>query len=192
MADAALTARDPFAGLDAGFEIGDVTAAPYDIGPSLVIAPYRDRLAAASAAVEAAIGAGLPEAGRWIDLGEDRPRLIWHQAESWLCLAGTSELDGLEAALKAGDLAQCRRQEGAWAVMSLRGPAAADLVARLTSLDLREAAFGPGQVAACELAHMPGLVVRGNWGYGLWVPRSYAGTLAGELREGAQRLARRG
>jgi glycine cleavage system aminomethyltransferase T len=52
----------------------------------------------------------------------------------------------------------------ALAVFALVGPKAADLLAGLTSIDLRPRRFGNEATAPCTVAHVPGMLHRRDWG----------------------------
>lgn len=52
----------------------------------------------------------------------------------------------------------------ALAAFALVGPRAADVLARLTSIDLRSRTFGDETAASCTVAHVHGTIYRHDWG----------------------------
>lgn len=78
------------------------------------------------------------------------------------------------------------------AAISVTGPAARDVLARMVSIDLRERAFPTGSFATTHMHHMITRVLRddpdGSLGYEIWVMRSYAGDLAELAASHARRL----
>lgn len=179
-----LEARGAFVGLDAAFSIGGVAVAPVAIGVALGIAPLPGKMAAASAAVSAAAGIGLPAVGRYeVAAGA---RVVWMGQDDWTLVAEGEVAAAAEAGLAGAAL--CRWQEGSWAALEVSGTGARAVLARLCGLDLREDAFVPGMVAACEVAHMAGHVLCLDDGFEIWVPRSFAGSLLREVRGAAKRV----
>lgn len=73
-------------------------------------------------------------------------------------------------------------QSDAWCILRLEGDGAADVLARLTPLDLNPAILRPGSCARSLLGHMNALFVRrGADAFEMWVFRSMAGTAVHEL-----------
>ncbi|MBL4812663.1 MAG: sarcosine oxidase subunit gamma, partial [Rhodobacteraceae bacterium] len=100
------------------------------------------------------------------------------------------------AALPATLLAELRPlaavtdQSGAQAMLGLTGAASEAVLARMVAVDLRPAAFAIGQVALCDIGHMPGMVLRTcTQSYELMVMRSMAATLLHEVCDAAKRVA---
>jgi sarcosine oxidase subunit gamma len=76
-----------------------------------------------------------------------------------------------------------------WDRLEIRGPAARELMARAVTLDLREAAFPEGSVAATGHRHVAVTVIRPEGGgYDLLVPRSHGKSFAEALARQAARL----
>ena len=78
-----------------------------------------------------------------------------------------------------------------WAVAELQGPGAEDVLARLAPVDLRDAAFKPGQTLRSQLRDMPASITRTETGFLLMVYRSMAATLVRELRRAMEAVASR-
>lgn len=168
MAD--LMARTPFEGL-LPLRHGDVDAAEWQPGAITSVAPLKGREAAVSAHLGDVVGIGLPPIGRWAAKGE--ATLAWAGLDLWFLLG---PLPGEIAGAATTD------QSDAWACVTLSGPGARDVLARLTPIDLRDGAFAPGQAARTMLGHMACVLVRLEAErYGLMVFRSMAGTAAHEL-----------
>ncbi|MEM6306971.1 MAG: sarcosine oxidase subunit gamma family protein [Pseudomonadota bacterium] len=81
-------------------------------------------------------------------------------------------------------------QSDAWTVVDVTGAMARDVLARLTPMDLRDAAFPVGAAARTELQHMQGCVIRiGGDQYRLMVFRSMAHTLVHDLKTAMESVA---
>ena len=65
------------------------------------------------------------------------------------------------------------------------------MLARLVPIDLDPAAFPPGSAARSMLGHVPLLLVNGDDGFELLVPRSYARTAVEELATAMRGVAAR-
>lgn len=147
------------------------------------LAPYRGRVAALSAALQAAHGLTWPSPGR-ITQGAGA-RALWFGREMAL-LIGPEPAAGLAAHAALTD------QSDAWAVVQLAGPRAVDVLARLCPLDLRAAVLAPGHTARSEVAHMAASVSRlapETWQ--IMVFRSMAGTLVHEIETAMRRVLAR-
>ena len=76
--------------------------------------------------------------------------------------------------------------------MRLAGADAADVLARLTPIDLRESQFKRGHTARTELAHMMASITRlGPQSYQIMVFRSLANTLVHDLKTAMKSVAAR-
>ena len=134
-------------------------------------------LAGHADAVRGAFG-GWPEPNRWIDA--DGRRLAFSGRGQAFVLG---ELPGgLEGAAVAA-------QSDAWCRVHLSGPAAAEVLARLTPVDV--AAMAPGEAARTLLGHMSAHLLREEAGWELMVFRSMAGTLAHDLGRAMRMVAAR-
>lgn len=177
-----LRAQSPCAGL-LPVTAGDLHLSEVMPGRMTSLAPYRGRAAALSAAMQAAHGVAWPEPGRMT--GEGAARTLWFGREMAI-LMGPEPDPGLAAHAALTD------QSDAWAVLQLEGGRAAEVLARLCPLDLRDAVFALGQTARTDVAHMAGSVSRlGPQVWQIMVFRSMAGTLVHEVQTAMHRVAAR-
>ena len=172
MADMMLTETSPFKGATSSLEKDGLRVTAIEPGPLLAVQPFSGQQDASGAVLRAALGVGLSGTGRIAVSG--RAQVIWWDCATWL--AG-----GQKAALQTANdellgLAACQWHTGAWAALSVSGPHAQDVLSRLTPLDLRSTVAG--RVAQTDVAHMRGAILTREGGYEIWVPRSYARTLA--------------
>ncbi|WP_297769681.1 sarcosine oxidase subunit gamma [uncultured Roseovarius sp.] len=177
-----LQAQSPGAGL-LPIVIGDLRL--NEVAPERMtsLAPYNGQAEALSEAMQAAHGMAWPVPGRMT--GRNGARAMWFGRETAL-LIGPEPDTGLTAHAALSD------QSDAWAVLVLEGPGAADVLARLCPLDLRDHVFKRGHVARTEVAHMAGAIARmgaDNWR--IMVFRSMAGTLIHEAETAMRRVAAR-
>lgn len=147
------------------------------------LAPYNGQTEALSEAMQAAHGMGWPKPGRMT--GRKGVRAMWFGREMAL-LMGPEPEPGLAAHAALSD------QSDAWAVLALEGPGAAEVLARLCPLDLRDHVFKRGHAARTEVAHMAGAIARmGADKWRIMVFRSMAGTLIHEAETAMRRVAAR-
>jgi sarcosine oxidase subunit gamma len=147
------------------------------------LAPYKGQAEALSEAMQAAHGIAWPKPGRMT--GRKGARAMWFGREMAL-LIGPEPDPGLAAHAALVD------QSVAWAVLALEGPGAAEVLARLCPLDLRDQVFKRGHVARTEVAHMAGAIARmGDENWRIMVFRSMAGTLIHEAETAMRRVAAR-
>lgn len=147
------------------------------------LAPYTGQGEALSEAMQAAHGMGWPDVGRMT--GRKGARAMWFGREMAL-LIGPEPDPGLAVHAALVD------QSDAWAVLELEGPGAAEVLARLCPLDLRDHVFKRGHVARTEVAHMAGAIARmGADKWRIMVFRSMAGTLIHEAETAMRRVAAR-
>ena len=170
---AELIAKTPCAGL-LPLSVGALTLTEVDPGPMTAIAPHRGQAAAVGKAL-AALGVDWPAPGQALT-GKGGARIQWFgHVHALLC--------GVSAPAALARHAALTDQSDAWAVVRLEGAGAAAVLARLTPLDLREAAFAPGSTARSELFHMAAAITRsGAESFEIMVFRSMAGTLVHDLR----------
>jgi heterotetrameric sarcosine oxidase gamma subunit len=166
-----LASADAFEGLALPLTAGDATLAALPPAPRAAVAPFAGRREAVSHALRAWTGAGLPEPGRM------EGAIAWSGIGQWLV---TGREPG-EVAERLHGLAAVTDQSDAWAGLRLTGGAAAEVLARLAPLDLHPSAFAPGAAARTLLRHVPLLMSRGETGFDLLVPRSYAGAAVEDL-----------
>lgn len=154
---------------------GSVTLAARNLGPLATVAPFRGCHDAASTALAATTGQGLPEQGRAVSV--PGVSVIWFAWGQWL-VAGHDPA-ALTNALQ-GSAAVTDQSDG-WAVLSLAGRDAADVLARLCPLDAET--IPVGTAARTELAHMMALVVRSDGGWTILVMRSFARSAVHHIAE---------
>ncbi len=82
-------------------------------------------------------------------------------------------------------------QSDAWAGLTLTGPGARDVLARLVPLDLDRAVFPPGTAARSLLRHVALLLVATEEGFELLIPRSLTRTAVEELAAAMRGVAAR-
>lgn len=175
---ARLIAKPPCAGL-LPKTIGTVTVAEVDAGQITLVAPFKGQQKAVSDALKSAIGVGFPAAGRMIGSG---PRVMW-------CGMGQALVMGAACP----DLpAACVDHSDAWAIVQIDGADAADVLARLTPIDLRPKVFKRGHTARTLVGHMTASVTRlGAQRFEVMVMRSMAATLVHDLEQAAANMAAR-
>lgn len=110
------------------------------------LAGQADRAAAALARM----GLGWPGPNAALESG-DAAILRTGVGQAFLIGAEPAGLDGLAALTDQTD---------GWATLELHGPAAPDVLSRLVPVDLRPAAFAPGQVVRTGLTHMMSVLWR--------------------------------
>jgi len=177
-----LKEQTPCAGL-VPLVIGSVTLDEVAAGRMTAIAPHAGRRKALATAFRAAHGIAWPGPGR--ATGRAGCRALWFD-HAHVMLMGPAPDPGL------AEVAALVDQSDAWAVVRLDGDDAADVLARLTPLDLRKEHFKRGHSARSELAHMPASITRiGARAYQVMVFRAMAGTMMHEMRVAMQGVAAR-
>ncbi|WP_272006660.1 sarcosine oxidase subunit gamma [Roseovarius sp. ZX-A-9] len=173
----------PCAGL-LPIEVGAMRLTEVDAGTITSLSPYKGRDDALSDALKAAHGMALPAPNR--ATGKDGNRAIWFGQRQALLLGPAPD-----AALS--EHAALTDQSDAWAVIRLTGPGSADVLARLVPLDLRDGHFRAGHTARTDLMHMHASLTRiSAQAWQIMVFRSFAQTLAHELKTAMQGVAARG
>jgi sarcosine oxidase subunit gamma len=176
--DLTLTAATPCAGL-LPLRIGTVTLSEVDPGHLTAIAPGKGL----GAALQSAHGLDLPGPGQAI--GSDTARAIWF-GRAHILLMGPAPDPALADHAALTDISD------AWAVVRLEGAGAADVLARLTPIDLRAHMFQPGQTARTELFHMQSSITRlQNDAFLIMVFRSMARTVVHDLKTAMEGVAAR-
>ncbi len=99
--------------------------------------------------------------------------LRWMGQDLWF-------LVGADPAPLAG-AAQLTDQSDAWGAVTLSGPAATDVLARLCPLDLHPSVFAAEQAARTDLRHIAVSISRTADGFHLLVPRSFMRTAVEDL-----------
>lgn len=166
------------------FTVGSVTVTEEACGVLTSIAPYRGRDKALSEALKAAHGMTAPAAGR--ATGKEGARAVWFGQRMFLLM-------GPDPDASLVDHAALTDQSDAWAAVRLDGAGAADVLARLTPVDLRPAVFRRGHTARTELQHMMASITRlGESTYQILVFRAFGRTLLHDLRTAMESVAARG
>lgn len=181
MAD--LIAKSPCEGL-LPLTIGGMSLTEETPGAMTSVAPYNGKTDALGAAMKDAHGMGYPAPGR--SSGKAGSRAIWFGRDMALLMgpAPDSSLAEHAALTDQGD---------GWAVVRLEGAQAAEVLARLTPLDLRASQFKRGHTARTEVAHMMGSVTKtGDNAFMVMVFRSMARTLVHDLKTAMEAVAARG
>jgi sarcosine oxidase subunit gamma len=180
---ARLIALSPCAGL-LPVAIGGVTLTEADPGPVTSLAPFAGQEGAVDAVLRGAFGFGFPAPNTMAAGGG--ARVLWAgRGRALLCGAAPDPaLAGLAALVDLSD---------AFAWVSVAGPAAGAVLARLVPIDLRQGAFPDGATARTLVNHMTAQVTRtGPDAFELAVMRSMARTLVHELSAAARGVAARG
>lgn len=152
-------------------QVGTLSLTEPDFGAITMVAPFKAKGKAVSDAMKKATGVGFPAPGR--SGGKAGARVVW---------VGMGQALVLGAPVSIPDAA-ITDQTDAWCVLALEGVGAADVLARLTPLDLRDAVFKRGHAARSLLGHMNCLFLRtGATRYELMVFRSMAHTAVHEIR----------
>ncbi len=134
------------------------------------IAPFQGQEAIVSKALKAAVGIEFPAPNR--SRTKDEVRLIWSGLGQAFLLGARIDIKG----------AALTDQSDAWTCLALQGKGAADVLARLTPLDLRDSQFQIGHAARSLLGHMNALFVRSDADrFEIFVFRSMAQTAVHEM-----------
>lgn len=158
-----------------------VTLAPLDPGPITAIAVFPGG--------DKAIAKGLKSLG----LSFPAPGEVSESAAARLVWTGRDQAFLMGVAPPVLDGAAVTDQTDGWAGFRLSGPRVADALARLVSLDLRDAAFPVGRVARTGLNHMAMILIRTEpLAFEIFVFRSMARTAWHELTDVLDRLEARG
>lgn len=145
------------------------------------IMPHKGKDKALGAALKKAHDLALPAVGR--TSGKADLRMIWTGGGQYM-LVGDKP-----AARALARVASLTDQTDGWAVMSLGGPSAADVLARLCPLDLRASVFKRGHTARTEVAHMMAVVTRMTNGFEIMVMRSFAQTMVHHTKRAMESVA---
>ncbi|HKK84492.1 MAG TPA: sarcosine oxidase subunit gamma [Roseovarius sp.] len=177
-----LKAKTPCEGL-LPLDVGPLRLSEVEAGPITSVAVFKGQEAALSKAMQAAHGLNMPKPNRVNEAGE--ARAIWFGPQMAL-VTGVVADDSLSTHAALTD------QSDAWAVVRLDGAGAADVLARLTPVDLRKDGLGPGKTARTEVQHMQASVTcLGVECYQIMVFRAFAETLVHDLKCAMQAVAAR-
>jgi sarcosine oxidase subunit gamma len=164
-------------------DLGGLRLSEVEPGPVTSVAAFKGKDAEVSTAMQAAHGMHMPAPNGMREAGE--ARALWFAPRMALVM-GVAVDDSLAAHAALTD------QSDAWAVVRLEGPQAADVLARVTPIDLRAGAFGPGSTARTEVQHMQASITcLGENLYQVMVFRAFAETLVHDLKTAMQAVAGR-
>ncbi len=181
---ARLLSLAPTDGLGLPIESAGMRLTAPDPGQLTLVAPFQGQQGAVSAALDRTLGLGLPGPGETRTAGA--ARAIWF-ARGQALIIGAGIPDGL-----LHGLAAVTDQSDGWTCLRLEGLGVAEVLARLTPLDLREKAFPPGSTARTLLGHMAASLTRWDAdGCDILVFRSMTGTAAHEISTAMHRRAAR-
>ncbi len=163
--------------------IGGLTLDEVSVDLITSFAPWNGREETASKALQDACGVTVPAPGKTTAKGG--VRTIWSgRGQCFVMGIALPETLAVEGAMTD--------QSDAWAVMSLSGSGAEDVLARLVPIDLRGAAFQEGDTARTEMQHMMASITRtGADSFEIMVMRSFAKTAVHDLTEAMKSLAAR-
>jgi len=163
--------------------VGSITLSEVDEATVTSIAPFKGRIDACSQALKSAHGMAFPAPNR--ATGKAGNRAIWF-GQRIAVLHGPAPDDNLSENAAVTD------QSDAWAIVRLEGDGAADVLARLTPLDLRTNHFKTGHTARSDLMHMSASITRvGAQSFQIMVFRAFAQTLAHDLKTAMEGVAAR-
>lgn len=158
------------------------TLAEGHAAPITSIAPFPGRTAQVNAAL-APLGLAFPAPNNKTVNGDTR--LLWTGRDQ-------AFLIGTLAPADLADHAALTDQTDGWAILTMQGPAATDVLMRPVPLDLRATAFPVGRTARAPLNHMQAILTRtGPEAFEIMVFRSMARTAWAELAEAMEVLAAR-
>ena len=149
-----------------------------DLGRVTSLSPYGE----ASAALQAAHGMAWPAANR--ATGKAGARCVWFGQDQ-------AVLMGPQPDMALAKVAAVVDQSDAWAGVKLEGVQAADVLARLVPVDLRDVAFKRGHTVRTQALHVSVSITRLSDGYLIMAFRSMAQTLVLELKEAMEAVAAR-
>nr|WP_240335602.1 sarcosine oxidase subunit gamma family protein [Pseudotabrizicola algicola] len=156
------------------------TLAEIPLPQIIAIAPYPGQ----AAAVGAALGLAFPAPNTVSESGG--ARLVWAGRDMAFLIGAEASA----ATLPEGLAAMVSDQSDAWVMLTLVGPRAVDVLARLVPLDLRAAQRG--QAFRSALGHMPlVLIAEGEGGFTLLTFRSMARTAWHEIEEAMAKVEAR-
>jgi len=170
-----LSANSPCAGL-LPIAVGACTLSEVAFASMTLLSPYKGKEKPLGAALKAAHGMAFPAPNR--SHGKAGARCVWFGRGQGMLIGPTPDKSLARYAAVVD-------QSDGWAVVRLEGGGAVDVLARLTSLNLRASRFKRGQTARSELHHMLVSITRvGNQVFDIMAFRSMAKTLVHDL-EGA-------
>lgn len=173
---ASLTAKTPFEGL-LPIEAGTVRLSEVTHEAITWVAPHKGQTAKVSRALDKQMGVDFPSPNTHAN------GVVWFgPGQALVCGAAIHAIPG----------AAVVDQSSAWAVCALEGAGAAEVLARLVPIDLRDAMFGEGAAARTLIGHMNCVLLRtGPDRYEMMVFRSMAATLVHEVTRAMEMVAAR-
>lgn len=178
-----LVAKTPCAGL-LPLEIGSVSVVEINLGRLTSVAPYDGAIDAISDRLKATHGMPFPKPNR--ATGNEGARAIWFGRDVALVAGPTCDPALAETAALTD-------QSDAWACVTVAGPGAEDVLARLVPVDLRAVHFKRGHTARTLIQHMNGSITRiGADRFLILVFRAMARTLVHDLKQAMDAVAARG
>ena len=153
--------------------VGDCKLSEVVPASMALLSPYKGKEKQLSEALKAAHGMAFAAPNR--STGKAAARCVWFGHGQGMLVGPTPD----KALARYGAVVD---QSDGWAVVRLEGATAVDVLARLTSLDLRASRFKRGQTARSELHHMMVSITRvGNQAFDIMAFRSMAKTLVHDL-----------
>lgn len=160
--------------------LGGVSLAEVDVGPITSVAVLPGGVKTVARGLKA-LSLAMPEPNTFVE--KKGLRIVWTGREQ-------AFLIGAESPVLEG--AAVTDQSDGWAVLSLSGPAAADVLARLVPMDLRLSACPVGTALRSQLNHMNAVILRtGDYAFEIMVFRSMARTAWHELETATHMVAAR-
>lgn len=150
--------------------LGTVTLAEVEVGPITSVAVFPGGAKAVAKGLKT-LGLAMPEPNRFSET--KGARIVWTgRDQAFLIGVAPPVLEG----------AAVTDQSDGWAVLSVSGAAAVDVLARLVPVDLRLAAFPVGRVIRTQANHLNVAILRvGDHAFEILVFRSMARTAWHEL-----------
>ena len=179
MDDFKLYARDLLDGIDVG--IGEVALCASRPKNIMSIAPFKGQGITVDDALISQFKVGLPTVGSLNTWPEGK--LLWTGQGLWFAL-GDISVSGLVDALDGR--AAVSDQSDAWAVFTLTGSDAMDVMARLCPLDFLTL---EAQVVRTEFAYMMSIIIPIDGGFEIMVMRSFTKTVIEHVRGAMTRVA---
>ena len=160
--------------------IGQVQVVEVSDMPMATLAPYKGVEGDAAKAFKKAHKLNWPAPNAATGKG---PMAIWF-GQAHIMLMGALPADELSESCAVVD------QSDAWTVVDVTGAHSADVLARLTPIDLRDDAFPVGATARTELQHMQSSITRiASDQYRVVVFRSMAKTLVHDLQQAMEQVS---
>ena len=163
-------------------EIGEAVLACIQPANILSIAPFKGQGMAVNDALKAVVKLALPTVGKVTS--KKHVHAMWAGQGQWF-VVGDIALETLTEALDTK--AAVTDQSDAWAVLTLVGEDASEVMSRLCSLELD--ALEQGQTARAEFAHMMSCITPISGGFEVMVMRSFGKTAIHHTREAMRKLA---